>query len=334
LTVEQFFLVFLDYLVDVLPYLAIGLLLSGLIHEFVSPEWVDRHLGGGGIRPLLYCTFAGTIIPLCCLGALPVALSLHRKGARLGSVLAFLVATPATSITALLVCYALLGIGFTAFLYLAVVVMGLTMGLVGNLIGRRVSVQSPQCECTARDPVCGATVEMDGATSAECRGEVYYFCCSHCREAFEKKPDEYVGAGSRNVAHRMKHVFRYAFVDMVKDIGPWLLLGLALAALVTAAAPIGEFVGDHLSGALGFPFGLGLGLIIYVCSTASVPLVDALVLQGLNIGAGMVILLVGPITSWGNILVLRKELGSRILAVYLLVVSAMSLLLGYLYSLL
>ena len=51
-----------------------------------------------------------------------------------GPVLAFLVATPATSITALLVCYALLGIKFTVFIFFAVIVMGLVMGLIGNLI--------------------------------------------------------------------------------------------------------------------------------------------------------------------------------------------------------
>jgi uncharacterized membrane protein YraQ (UPF0718 family) len=72
---------------------------------------------------------------------------------------------------------------------------------------------------------------------------------------------------------------------------------------------------------------------MYICSTASVPLVDAFILQGMNIGAGMVLLLWGPITSWGTILILRKEFGDRILIIYLAVVSAMSLVLGYCFSL-
>ena len=53
----------------------------------------------------------------------------------------------------------------------------------------------------------------------------------------------------------------------------------------------------------------------------------------MNIGAGMVLLLVGPITSWGTILVLRKEFGGKMLAIYLAVVSVMSLALGYCFSL-
>ena len=330
--VVQYFIVFKDYLIEVLPFLAIGFLLSGLIHEFVPSEWVERHLGGGGIKPILYSTLVGTILPICCFGSLPVAVSLRQKGARLGPVLAFLVATPATSITALLVTYGLLGLKFTIFIFFAVIAMGLVMGLVGNLIKGRPKVFTPQ-EQQALDPVCGMNVEVGKAAKTEYGGETYYFCCSNCQQAFEDSPEEYIGAYSRNIAHRLKHVFRYAFVDMVKEIGPELLLGLALAALVATVAPVGEFVGAHFGGGLGYLFSLGFGLIMYICSTASVPLVHAFVSQGMNIGAGMVLLLVGPITSWGTILVLRKEFGGKILAIYLVVISGLSLLLGYCFSL-
>lgn len=329
--VVQYFIVFKDYLIEVLPFLVVGFLLSGLIHEFVPSKWVERHLGGGGIKPILYSTIVGTILPICCFGSLPVAVSLRQKGARLGPVLAFLVATPATSVSALLVAYGLLGLKFTIFIFLAVIVMGLVMGLVGNKVEGKAKVLVSSLQ-QALDPVCGMNVEVGKAAKKEYGGETYYFCCSHCQQAFEDSPEEYLG-GSRQVAHRVKHVFRYAFVDMVKEIGPELLLGLALAALVAAVAPVGEFVGAHFGGGLGYLFSLGFGLIMYICSTASVPLVHAFVWQGMNIGAGMVLLLVGPITSWGTILVLRKEFGGKILAIYLAVVSVMSLVLGYCFSL-
>ena len=330
--IVQYFIVFKDYLIEVLPFLAIGFLLSGLINEFVPSRWVERRLGGSGIKAILYSTLIGTILPICCLGSLPVAVSLRQKGARLGPVLAFLVATPATSITALLVTYGLLGLNFTVFIFFAVIAMGIVMGLVVNRVERKAKVIVTPAQ-RALDPVCGMNVEIENAAKAEYGGETYYFCCSHCQQAFEHSPEEYMGGGSRQVSHRVKHVFRYAFVDMVKEIGPELLLGLALAALVAAVAPVGEFVGAHFGGGLGYLFSLGFGLVMYICSTASVPLVHAFVSQGMNIGAGMLLLLVGPITSWGTILVLRKQFGGGILAIYLAVVCALSLVLGYCFSL-
>ena len=328
----QFFIVFKDYLIEVLPFLAVGFFLSGLIHEFIPAGWVERHLGGKGIKPLLYSTLVGTALPICCLGSLPVAVSLHQKGARLGPVLAFLVATPATSITALLVCYALLGIKFTAFIFFAVIVMGLLMGLVGNLLKVRPKTFAAHNEQLAIDPVCGTNVEIEKATKTQYRGETYYFCCSHCQQAFESRPQDYLGTYSKNIAHRLKHVFKYAFVDMVKEIGPELLLGLVLAALVAAITPVGKFVGDYFSGGIGYIFSLIFGLMMYICSTASVPLVHAFISQGMNIGAGMVLLIAGPVTSWGTILVLRKEFGSKTLLTYLMLISAMALALGYCFS--
>ena len=171
--VVQYFIVFKDYFLDVLPFLAIGFLLSGLINEFIPSEWVERRLGGGGVKPILYSTLVGIILPICCLGSLPVAVSLRQKGARLGPVLAFLVATPATSITALLVTYGLLGLNFTIFIFFAVITMGLVMGLVGNATKSKAKVVVPPAQ-QALAPVCGMNVEVGKAAEAEYRGDVLF----------------------------------------------------------------------------------------------------------------------------------------------------------------
>lgn len=328
----DFFIILKDYLIEILPFLAVGFFLSGLIHEFVPGGWVERHLGGEGIKPILYSTLAGTVLPLCCFGALPVAVSLHQKGARLGPVLAFLVATPATSITALFVCYGLLGIKFTAFIFFAVILMGLVIGIIGNRIRFKPRGQLVEL---ATDPVCGMSVDITEALKTEYKGRSYYFCSSHCQAAFAAEADRYAtGEQPRlSIKRGLVSALRFGFVDMVREIGLELLLGLVLAALVATITPIGNFVGDYLGGGLAYPFSLVFGLAMYICSTASVPLVHAFVSQGMNIGAAMVLLIVGPITSWGTILVLRKEFGGKILLAYLGIISAMALALGWCFSL-
>jgi len=67
---------------------------------------------------------------------------------------------------------------------------------------------------------------------------------------------------------------------------------------------------------------------MYICSTATVPLVDSLMRQGMNAGAGMTLLLIGPVTSYGTILVLRKEYGDKVLTIFLASLIFISLLLG------
>lgn len=328
----QFLVVFKDYLVKILPWLAMGFLVSGLTHEFVPTRWIERHLGRSGIKPLLCATLTGIVLPICCLGVLPVAMTFYKKGASLGTILAFLVATPATSISALLVCYGLLGLKFTLYIFFAAIAIAVCIGVIGNSIKVKTSVFASSREEVAIDPVCGMNVNIAKAPKVEYRGDTYYFCCFHCQEIFNSSPANYIAGYSQNIVHRMRHAFKFAFVDMVKEIGPEILLGLILAALVATIAPVRRFVGDYLGGGFGYLFSLVFGLVMYICSTGSVLLVHAFVSEGMNIGAGMALLLVGPITSWGTILVLRKEFGSKVLLTYLVVISVLALFLGYWFS--
>ena len=328
----EYLLAFKYYLLEILPYLAIGFLLSGLIHEFVPSSWITRRLGGGGIKPILYSTVISMLLPMCCFSALPVAVSLREKGAKLGPVLAFLVAAPAVSVVSLILAYSILGLKFMTYIFFAVIVTGLVTGLVGDAAKRRAACFVPVVQASS-DPVCQNNAKIPDSAGTESDGAPDYTSCSRCQQTFGSSPNEPIKE-PQQLAHRVKGAFRYAYVDMVKEIGPELLLGLALTALITAIAPVREFVSTHLSGGLGYVFSLGFGLIKHTSSITSVHLVDAFLSQGMNVGAGMVLLLAGPITSWGTILVLRKEFGGRILAIYLTVVCTLSLLLGYCFSLL
>lgn len=291
----KFILVLQHYLFEILPVLALGFFLSGLIHEFIPTGWVERNLGKKGIKSIFYATITGTILPICCWGALPVAVSFYKKGSKLGPILAFLVATPATSVSALLVTYRLLGIKFAIFIFFAVILMGMLIGLIGNKL-----IFVPR----------------------ETKEEI----CPHCNEDSNH-------SHKRNFSQRMKSVFKFSFLDMPREIGLEIFLGIVMAAFVATFVPVGLWIRQNLSGSFGYIFALVFGLVMYICATATVPLVDAFVKQGLNLGAGMTLLLVGPITSYGTILVLRKEFGWKILLIYLSFISLSSLVLGYLFSL-
>jgi len=287
------------YVIEIAPSLVLGLLLSGIIHEFIPQSWINSYLSKKGILPILYVTIAGIILPLCCFGSLPVAIGFRKRGVSLGPILAFLVATPATSITAIFVTWRLLGLGFTLYLCLSVILIGLIIGIIGNFLPfRQVESQSDKC------PMCE-------------EGE--HFNHRHHETGIKK---------------RIISVLSFGFIDIPKDIGLELGIGLILAAVIATITPLGSIIKNYLVAGYGYLFALIFGLVMYICSTASVPLVHAFISQGLNIGAGFVLLLVGPITSYGTILVIRKEFGTRILLVYLCVICSLSLILGYLFSIL
>jgi Cu+-exporting ATPase len=48
---------------------------------------------------------------------------------------------------------------------------------------------------TARDPVCGMSVDMTTAYSEAVGGQTYYFCSENCRQRFDEDPGSFT-AGS------------------------------------------------------------------------------------------------------------------------------------------
>lgn len=54
----------------------------------------------------------------------------------------------------------------------------------------------------ARDPVCGMEVDPSSAKYKSLyKGKVYYFCSSHCKEAFDKDPEYYLAHGPVGMPH-------------------------------------------------------------------------------------------------------------------------------------
>lgn len=288
-----------DYTIEILPSLFIGFLLSGIVHEFLPQSIAEKYLNKKGVLPIFYVTIIGIILPVCCLGSLPIAVTFRKKGMPLGPILAFLVATPATSISSILVTLSFLGIWFTIYLCTTVILMGLIIGLIGNLLPyqkiEKVSEHCPMCE-----------------------------------EGDHKKHFHH---SKKNISQRIVSVLSYGFIDLPKEMGLEIILGIILAAIISSISPIKYLIKNYLSGWFGYVFALVFGLLMYICATASVPLVDAFINQGMNKGAGLILLIAGPVTSYGTILVLKKEFGLKILLFYIATISIISLISGFIYSL-
>ena len=87
---------FWSVLSEMSPYLLFGFFVAGLLSVVISPEWVERRLGGGGPWPVLRASAFGVPLPLCSCGVIPVAASLRRHGATRGATTAVLLSTPQT----------------------------------------------------------------------------------------------------------------------------------------------------------------------------------------------------------------------------------------------
>ena len=280
---------FWDSLGQMAPYLLFGFLVAGLLSVLLSARTVERHLGGSGLGPVLKASALGVPLPLCSCGVIPVAASLRRHGASRGATTAFLISTPQTGVDSILVTLSLLGPVFAIYRPLVALVSGLLGGSLAGLGDRT-----------------GPAAAAAKPTHENCTDP----CCA---------PD----GGSK-----LRRALVYGFDTMPRDIGRSLLVGLLLAALITALVPenyFGPFLGGGLAAMLIMML---VGIPVYVCATASVPVAAAMINAGVSPGAGLVFLMTVPATNAATIATVGKVMGWRTAGVYLATVAVTALAAG------
>jgi len=286
---------FWNTLCEMAPYLLFGFLVAGTLSVFVSPELVERHLGGRGIWPILKASFLGVPLPLCSCGVIPVAASLRRHGSSKGATTAFLLSTPQTGVDSIMATLALLGPVFAIFRPVAAFFTGILGGLAIEAVGDSDNADFDLELCTE-----------------EC-------CCD-----------------SHSSRSKLSRLLRYGFITLPRDIAKPLLVGLVIAGFISALVPSDFFANALGTGILAMIVMMLLGIPIYVCATASIPVAAALMMKGATPGAALVFLMTGPATNAAAIATLWKVLGKRSALAYLATVALAALgsglLLDYLFN--
>ena len=87
--------IFLSLVIQILPFLLIGAILSSLIQIFVSRNRFNKIFEKTSIKSLIGALFAGIFFPVCDCAMVPVATSIIKKGYSYPVAITFLLASPA-----------------------------------------------------------------------------------------------------------------------------------------------------------------------------------------------------------------------------------------------
>lgn len=287
-------------------FILVGFVLAGALDLVLSKQRLTRFIRGAKARAVVLATLIGIPLPLCSCSVLPTALTLRRRGSSKGATLAFLIATPETSVTSILLTYALLGPFLAIYRPIAATVTAIVAGLVETMFER-----------AAPDAAPAPPPQMEEAASPDA-------CCATCND----QDPAHDHSGSTTFTGAM----RFALVDLFDDVFGWMLVGILFAAALQVFVPP-----ETLQTALGGPLQSMLlmvliGVPLYVCAEASTPIAAVMIAQGVSPGAALVFLLVGPATNIGSLGALRKELGLRTIVVYLASIIVVAMFMGSLLS--
>ena len=287
-------------------YILFGLLIAGILYIAFPKEKINSHLGGNTIYSVIKASFIGVPLPLCSCGVIPTAISLYRQGASKGATTSFLISTPQTGADSLLVTYSFLGPLFAVYRAIAAFVSGIVGGvLVGSLDKGE--------DSESRDDSCKDTA------------------ISNCKVCNEPENPSY--EHNHTLVSKTRAALRYGFIDFFSDIAGHILIGIVFAGVISYFLPENFFIETIGTGFVSMLLMIVVGIPLYMCSTASVPVAYAMMLKGVTPGAALVFLMVGPATNMVTISVVGSVMGKRTLGLYLATIAGTSILLGMLLDL-
>ena len=300
------------------PWLLLGLLVAGIMHELVPVSFLERHMGSNTASSIAKAAVIGAPLPLCSCGVIPAALGLRRSGASKSSTVSFLVSTPETGVDSVSVSYALLGPLFAVVRPVAAIMSAIYAGFMV----RWFDTQTP------------SNAESGAKASS---------CCSHnasVPEPVQPVQTENCCANEKPAAsccestpvvktNKVVNVLQYASGKLLEDIVKWLLIGLILAAAIKTWVPT-DFLTQWGDGLVAMLVMAVIGIPMYICATASTPLAVGFLSAGLSPGAVLVFLMAGPATNVSTMGMIKQEMGMKTLCLYLFSVVSASIGFGYL----
>ncbi|MDE0826978.1 MAG: permease [Akkermansiaceae bacterium] len=242
----------------------------------VPREFVASVLGkGGSISGLFRATGAGLLLDLCNHGILMVGMKLYERGASLGQVFAFLIASPWNSLSLTLILVALIGIKWTLIILILSAVVALITGFIADrLVAAGILPKNPN----AQDLPEGFS----------------FFPEAKARWRATKLTRSFLTTTLLTALRESRMIIR------------WILFGAVMAAALRALVPLeafGHWFGPSL---LGLALTFVAATIIEVCSEGSSPIAADLITRADAPGNGFAFLMAGASTDYTEIMALKE----------------------------
>ena len=314
------------------PMLLLGLLLSGLIHVFISRQAILRWLRDDSLKSVTLSSAIGVPVPLCSCSVVPVVAEMRNKGASRSSCMSFLITAPETGADSILVTNAFFGpivaIIRPVISFITAVVAGIfCIGLI----------KDDRDEAEASDHDHRHECSHDHHPSLIADRDDCYVSPSQLKVLLVNWLKGLAGRPSTgevptdnqefDLKKLVKHIFRYGFIEIADDILFALLVGVVLGGVLFLAIP-SDLMAHEYARYLSYPVMVLIGIPLYICASASTPIAAALVAKGVSPGAALIFLMTGPATNTGTIAIIVSQFGSRFASIYVAAVIAVTVVLG------
>ncbi|MHC4151286.1 MAG: permease [Planctomycetota bacterium] len=329
--------------------------IAGAISVFVSKASVVKYLGAKANKVLAYgvASISGSILAVCSCTVLPLFAGIYKMGAGLGPATAFLYSGPAINVLAIILTARVLGLELGIARGVGAILFSVIIGFLMHLIYRKEEVERTNGQIQMPEVESGRALWQNAIYFAAMVGILVF--------ANWAKPTQQAGlwysiySAKWGITGLFGVLLVIVFVLWFKksEFNPWLNSTWSFAKQILPLLFFGVLIAGFLLGRPGHEgvipsawvskavggnsiranlFASVAGALMYFATLTEVPILQALIGNGMGKGPALALLLAGPALSLPNMLVIRSVLGTKKTLVFVGLVIVMAAISGIIFG--
>jgi uncharacterized membrane protein YraQ (UPF0718 family) len=297
-------------------FLALGIVIGSVISVYLPRRKLSSLARESGFRGILIAALAGAVSPLGSYAVIPIFTVMLYTGMPRAIVMTFLVSSPLINPVIFILTWTVISPSMALARLVSAILLGILCGVAVDFLSKRGFFEDKAPRGSSEK--AGSASEEQARRSEGGSGE---------EVAFPTFPEEEI---------RPENRLKAALIMMWKTAkypGRYFLLAILLAALLDVFVPrdtIAQYMG---TGHTSILIAAIMGIPLYMCGGGAIPLVAQFLEMGMNQGAALTFLVVGPATRIAPMVTVFSLVRKRVFLVYFLVVLLGGMGAGFLYGL-
>lgn len=284
---------FLYDTIKIFVLLSVLIFVISYIQSYFPPERTKKILGRfHGIGANTLAALLGTVTPFCSCSSIPLFIGFTGAGLPLGVTFSFLISSPLVDLGSLVLLTSIFG-GKVAIAY---VIVGLVLAVLGGSLIERLHLENEVEEFIRK----AGRIDLDSP--------------------------------ELSLSDRLEYA-KDQVVATVKKVAPYIFIGVGIGALIHNFIPQ-SFVETVLGGDKWYsvPLATLVGVPMYADIFGTIPVAESLFAKGAGLGTILSFMMAVTALSLPSIIMLRKAVKPKLLAVFFSIVTVGIMLIGFLFN--
>lgn len=284
---------FLYDTIKIFVLLSVLIFVISYIQSYFPPERTKKILGRfHGIGANTLAALLGTVTPFCSCSSIPLFIGFTGAGLPLGVTFSFLISSPLVDLGSLVLLTSIFG-GKIAIAY---VIVGLVLAVLGGSLIERLHLENEVEEFIRK----AGRIDLDSP--------------------------------ELSVSDRLEYA-KDQVVATVKKVAPYIFIGVGIGALIHNFIPQ-SFVETVLGGDKWYsvPLATLVGVPMYADIFGTIPVAESLFAKGAGLGTILSFMMAVTALSLPSMIMLRKAVKPKLLAVFFSIVTVGIMLIGFLFN--